>query len=157
MTLPANSRLLNIQRSFNKWIHTKLVTEPTSPRCFINYGEIEGNVPKGTDLWITVHWLTFMGSIYTSIRVQLNVLSKIQNDQYGNNVAAAYDYLVEALNSDTIPLLDYADPQNPIDLTPYCLIPRFKESDTLSFPPLSPYRGLKVDYMLYMSRAGILP
>jgi len=157
MTLPANSRLLNIQRSFNKWLHTKLVTEPSSPRCFINYGDVEGSVPKGTNLWLNIFWLTFMGSIFTNIRVQLNIMSKIQNDQYGNNVAALSDYVVEALNSNTIPLYDFADTQNIIDLTPYCLIPRFKESDTLSFPPLSPNRGIRVDYMLYMSRDGILP
>lgn len=157
MTLPANSRLLNIKRSFNKWLHLKLVEEPAIPRCFVNYSEIEAAVPKGTDSWITVFWLTFAGGIYTDIRVQLNILSKIQNDQYGNKVSELADYVTEALNYNTIPLYDFADVQNIVDLAPYCLIPRFGDSGILQFPDLSPNRGLRSDYLIHMSRDGILP
>lgn len=155
--LSANSKLLNIKRSFNKWLHSKLVTEPSTPRCFINYGEIEGAVPEGTDLWVTVFWLTFRGAIFTHIRVQLNIMSKIQNDQYGNRVSELADYVTEALNYNTIPLYDFADTSNIIDLTPYCLIPRFDDSGYLSFPGGTPNRGMRSDYLLHMSRDGILP
>ncbi len=157
MALPANSKLLNIKRSFNKWLHQKLVTDPSSPRCFINYGETESAVPKGTDLWITIFWLTFAGGIFTDIRIQLNILSKIQNDQYGNKVSELADYVTEALNYNTIPLYDFADTGNIVDLAPYCLIPRFDDSGSLSFPDLSPNRGLRSDYLIHMSRDGILP
>jgi hypothetical protein len=157
MALSANSKLLNIKRSFNKWLHIKLVEEPSTPRCFINYGEIEGAVPKGTDRWITVFWLNFSGGIFTHIRVQLNIMSKIQNDQYGNKVSELADYLTEALNYNTIPLYDFADPQNTVDLTPYCLIPRYDDSGSLDFPDGTPNRGFRSDYLIHMSRDGILP
>lgn len=157
MALPANSKLLNIQRSFNKWLHNKLVVEPSSPRCFVNYGDVEGSIPKGTNFWLTIFWLTFKGSIFTSIRVQLNIMSKIQNDQYGNQVSGLSDYVTEALNYDTIPLYDFVDPQNIVDLAPYCLIPRFDESERLPFPKQDPNRGIRMDYLIYMSRDGILP
>lgn len=157
MALSANSKLLNIKRSFNKWLHQKLVIDPGTPRCFINYGEVEGAVPKGTDIWITILWLTFAGGIFTDIRVQLNILSKIQNDQYGNKVSELADYVTEALNYNTIPLYDFADTQNIVNLAPYCLIPRFDDSGILQFPDLSSTRGLRSDYLIYMSRDGILP
>lgn len=156
MALPANSKLLNIKRSFNKWLHTKIVIEPSTPRCFINYGEIEGSVPQGIDLWITVFWLHFTGGIFTHIRVQLNIMSKIQNDQYGNQVSELSDYVTEALNYNTIPLYDFTDPKNIINLAPYCLIPRLDDSGTLSFPSGSPNRGISSDYLIHMSRDGIL-
>jgi hypothetical protein len=157
MALPANSKLLNIQRSFNKWLHDKIVVEPSTPRCFVNYGDVEGDIPKGTDLWITVFWLNFAGSIFTTIRVQLNIMSKIQNDQYGNRISVLSDYVTEALNFNTIPLYDFADTQNIVDLAPYCLIPRFDESSRLPFPAQTPNRGLRMDYLIHMSRDGILP
>ena len=157
MALPANSKLLNIQRSFNKWLHNKLVVEPSSPRCFVNYGDVAGDIPKGTNLWLTIFWLTFAGSIFTTIRVQLNAMSKIQNDQYGNHVAELSDYVTEALNFTTIPLYDFANPQNIVNLAPYCLIPRFDESERLLFPDKSQNRGLRIDYLIHMSRDGILP
>lgn len=156
MTLEANSRFLNIQRSFNKWLHIKLVTEPSSPRCFINYSEIEGKVPQGTNSWITIFWISLPKGIHTYARIQINVMGKIQNDLYGNLVSSLIDYVTEALNYNTIPLYDFSDTQNIINLTPYCLIPRYEETGKLPFPEGATIRGYHLDYLLHMSRDGIV-
>lgn len=156
MTVNAESRILNIRRSFNKHIHTKLVIEPTSPVCYINYGDLASAVPADYDNWLSIYWLPMAGNTYTQARVQLNIEGKVIKDKLGNKVTELADTVINALNINTITLYDFADPQNLIDLTPYLLIPRLSEVMDLPTMPTSQIRGILLDYKLYLSLGSIL-
>lgn len=156
MAIDAESRLLNIRRSFNKHIHTKLVTEPSSPVCYINYGKLSAEVPPNYDTWISIYWLPMAGRTYTSGRVQINVQSKVIKDKLGNKVTELADTVLGILNVNTITLYDYADPQNLVDLAPYLLIPRFMEVGDLPTLLKTQIRGLILDYKLFLSLGSIL-
>ncbi len=156
MAINAESRLLNIRRSFNKHIHTKLVTEPPSPVCFINYGELSAEVPPNYDTWISIYWLPMTGRTYTNGRVQINVQSKVIKDKLGNKVTELADTVLGVLNVNTITLYDYADPQNLVDLTPYLLIPRLMDVGDLPTVMKSQIRGIILDYKIFLSLGSIL-
>lgn len=156
MAIDAESRLLNIRRSFNKHIHTKLVTEPPSPVCFINYGELSAEVPPNYDTWISIYWLSTTGRVYSEARVQITVQSKVIKDKLGNKAADLADTVLGVLNINTIPLYNFADPQNLVDLIPYLLIPRLQETGELPTLLKSQIRGIILDYKLYLSRGSLL-
>lgn len=156
MAISAESRLLNIRRSFNKHIHTKLVTEPPSPVCYVNYGNRTDEVPLNYDAWICIDWLPTIGRVYSESRVQITVQSKVIKDKLGNKAADLADTVLGVLNVNTIPLFDFNDPQNLIDLTPYLLIPRLQETGDLPTVLESQIRGIILDYKLYLSRGSIL-
>ena len=157
MAIGQESRLLNIIRSFNKYIQTKLIAEPPSPLCHINFNEPETKPPSGTTKWLEINWIYVMGGVNTDARVQINAVSYVENDRYGNLVATLVDSVMGALNINTIPLYDFTDPSSLIDLVPYLLIPRFVEAAELPKVEKSLIRGMRMDYEIYMSRGSILP
>lgn len=155
MSLINSSKILNIRRSFHKYVHTKLVDEPSTPLCFINYSGKEQKLPVNTEAWISILWLVLTGGVFTDQRVQLNVMSRVVKDQYGNTMSSNADFLMGALNVDTIPLYDFTVPTSPVDLSPYLIIPRFLESDSLAIP-VQEVQGIRIDYVLYLSRGDII-
>ena len=156
MTISAESRLLNIRRSFNKHVHTKLVTEPSSPVCYINYGELSAEVPPSYNTWISIYWLPMSGRVYTEGRVQINIQSKVIIDKMGNKVTDLADTVMGIMNVNTITLYDFADPQNLVDLAPYLLIPRLEDVADLPTVFESQIRGILLDYKVYLSLGSVL-
>ena len=156
MAINAESRILNIRRSFNKFINYALITDPPSPICFVNFGDLTGEVPPTYDAWISINWLPTTGRVYSEARVQITIQSKVIKDKLGNKAADLADTVLGVLNVNTIPLYDFADPQNLVDLIPYLLIPRLQETGELPTLLKSQIRGIILDYKLYLSRGSIL-
>lgn len=156
MTIEAESRLLNVRRSFNKFVHTKLVTEPPSPICYVNYGDLTAPVPSDYDIWVSIYWLPMSGRVYSEGRVQLSIQSKVIKDKLGNRATELADTIIGVLNTNTIVLYDFADPSNLIDLTPYLLIPRLWETGDLPTLVKSQVRGIILDYKIFLSRGSLL-
>lgn len=156
MTIGAESRILNIQRSLNKHLHNQLVVVPPSPLCFINYGGLTTPVPSNFDTWISIHFLTATINIYGEYRVQLTIQSKVIKDKLGNKAADLADTVTGVMNVNTVPLYDFADPSNLVDLTPYLLIPRLQEVGELPTLLDAQVRGITLNYKLHLSYGSIL-
>lgn len=163
--LNPESRLHNVRRSFHKFLHTKLVEEPSTPRCWINYGEARGTVPEGNKAWLDIHWLPLTGRVFAEQLVQINVLSKAKQDQYGNLTAELADEVMGHLNDaiaaqsvekGTVTLYDFEDPADLVDLFPFVLIPRFSEAADLPILAGGLVRGTRLDYTLYLCRSDLL-
>lgn len=156
MAINAESRILNIRRSFNKHINYVLIADPPSPICFVNFGGLSSPVPSNYDTWLNIHWLSSDIGTYGECRVQLDIQSKVIKDKLGNKVADLADTVMGAMNTNTIVLYDFADPQNLIDLSPYLLIPRLQEVGDLPTLLDSQVRGILLDYKLFLSYGSIL-
>lgn len=163
--LNPESKLHNIRRSFHKFLQIKLIEEPGTPRCWINFGETQGTVPEGNKAWLDIHWLPLTGGVFTDQLIQINVLSKAKQDQYGNLATELADEVMGHLNETiaaqssekgTITLYNFADPANLVDLFPFVLIPRFKEAADLPYLVGGLVRGIHLDYTIYLCRSDVL-
>jgi hypothetical protein len=67
------------------------------------------------------------------------------------------DRILDELNVDTVTLSDYANPQSPVDLAPYVLIPRFREMRPLPDGGNETINSVALDYMVFLYRPDVLP
>jgi hypothetical protein len=130
----AKDRSLNIKLSLFRHLY-----EMISDSYYINYSEkgdstLEKRIAdrvEGFWKWIAVFWVMIGPGIHSISKLQLNCNTIKDNDPFCYELGIMVDKIMEELNVDTIPLLDFSDdPENPIP-TGNVLIPRFRGTKLL--------------------------
>jgi hypothetical protein len=151
---------LNIKRSFRKFLFEKL-----SSNYYINYSApgdetLEKRIiDRVTDYWrwIDLNWLRVGPGIFSISLLQINCNTIIANDNYRTELDKMADEVMEELNVDSVPLLDFSnDVDHPVG-TDNVLIPRFRGSRPLPEAAGDTVNVEAIDYNVYLYRESVLP
>jgi len=120
MTIPANRKASNIERSVKEFLYTQFVV-PESMEDNINDGDSEFS-SAGLDKWVDVVWLSNGAGKKGVALVQFDVYTrskgkKAGGDRYGIECARLAQAIYEAMHVDTIQIYNYAVPASPTILT----------------------------------------
>jgi hypothetical protein len=151
MALQAASRLYNIIRSFNKHLVNTL-----TPEYYVSFAVEDPNI-RERDVWIAVNHLGTSQGWFSEHMVQLDAHAIIAQDKLANKLNTMVDRIMDELNVNTITLSNYANPQSPVDLAPYVLIPRFREMRPLPDSGNETVNSMALDYTLFVYREDVLP
>ena len=105
--------VLNIQRSFFKFVHEKV---GLGANVYVNFSssmdeKIQERIRKkvsGYWKWIDLHWLKVGAGIQSISLVQINCCSLIANDRYQAEIIRLHDRIQKELNVNTIKLLNFS-------------------------------------------------
>jgi len=153
--------VLNIQRSFYKFVHEKI---GLGANVYVNFlspiGEkIQERIREkvsGYWKWIDLYWLKIGAGIQSINLVQINCCSLIANDRYQVEIIRLHDRIQKELNVNTIKLLNFsADLNNPVD-TGNVLIPRYAGARWLPEAAGDTVNVLGIDYNIYIWRERVI-
>lgn len=111
MSLLSKDLMRNVELSFQKFFY-----ETLSPDYYINYSSrrdegLEKRIALQTSgywKWLELHWIELASHIFSVNRMQVNACTLIANDPLATDLRKMRDDVINQLNVDTIPLLDFS-------------------------------------------------
>ena len=113
------SKILNVERSFNKFLKDHfedvflppiMVGNNARPRVSYDNSEL---VVDGLNEWVEVHFLNYGTGVTSEQAIQLTVSTRRDCDPYKSHLKEVADQLREALNVNAIPILDFGAADSP--------------------------------------------
>ncbi|MBW1971252.1 MAG: hypothetical protein JRI44_00215 [Deltaproteobacteria bacterium] len=144
-----SSNILNMKRSLYRFLAERIDID-------INFSMRVKRLKDDPSLWIEIANIQVGEGIRSKCLITFFVCSLIADDPFGNNLEHARDMLIDTLNVDSIPIFDFSiDPENPSSLGKALFI-RYKNSYDEKNRGNDEVAVIKVEYILFWVREGII-